>query len=245
MVPVGYRPILWHVMRYYAHFGHRDFILCLGYRGDAIKEYFLRYEEALSNDFVLSDGGRQIELLGSRHPATGGSPSPTPGSTPPIGERLRRGQRRHLEGEELFLANYGDTLTDAPLDRLVDGGARERGRGDAAERPAAVLVPRRRRGRRPEGPGHRRDTRSPGSGSTAAATSCAARSSTYLGPSGQDLVDEPFERLADEGQLRAIRYDGFWSHSTRSRTSRCCGTRGDANVAVGGVADRATSRPSG
>ena len=52
-------------MRYYAHFGHRDFILCLGYRADAIKEYFLRYEEALSNDFVLSDGGRQIELLGS------------------------------------------------------------------------------------------------------------------------------------------------------------------------------------
>src|ERR1019366_142037 len=53
MVPIGYRPILWHVMRYYAHFGQRDFVLCLGYKADVIKDYFLRYNEALSNDFVL------------------------------------------------------------------------------------------------------------------------------------------------------------------------------------------------
>ena len=64
MVTIGYRPILWHVMRYYAHRAPRLHPLP-GYRADAIKEYFLRYEEALSNDFVLSDGGRQIELLGS------------------------------------------------------------------------------------------------------------------------------------------------------------------------------------
>ena len=65
MVPIGLRPVLWHVMRYYAHFGHREFILCLGYRADAIKDYFLRYSEAVSNDFVLADGGRSIELLAS------------------------------------------------------------------------------------------------------------------------------------------------------------------------------------
>ena len=59
MVPIGYRPILWHVMKYYAHFGHKDFILCLGYKADVIKEYFLNYNEALSNDFVLSDGRRR------------------------------------------------------------------------------------------------------------------------------------------------------------------------------------------
>ena len=58
MVPVGYRPILWHVMRYYAHFGHTDFILCLGYKGDSIKKYFLEYDETVSNDFVMSEGGR-------------------------------------------------------------------------------------------------------------------------------------------------------------------------------------------
>jgi glucose-1-phosphate cytidylyltransferase len=65
MVTIGYRPILWHVMRYYAHFGHRDFILCLGYRGDLIKKYFLEYNECVSNDFVFSHGGKQLKLVSS------------------------------------------------------------------------------------------------------------------------------------------------------------------------------------
>ena len=59
MVPIGYRPILWHVMKYYAHFGHKDFILCLGYRADVVKNYFRNYDECVSNDFVLSQGGQQ------------------------------------------------------------------------------------------------------------------------------------------------------------------------------------------
>src|SRR5215475_11353172 len=57
MVPIGYRPILWHVMKYFAHYGHNEFILCLGYRSDVIKQYFLSYNECLSNDFVLSGRG--------------------------------------------------------------------------------------------------------------------------------------------------------------------------------------------
>ena len=64
MVPVGSRPILWHLMKYYAHYGHKDFILCLGYRGDVIKQYFLKYDECLSNDFVLSGGSRDVTLYG-------------------------------------------------------------------------------------------------------------------------------------------------------------------------------------
>src|SRR5947208_16085928 len=67
MVPIGYRPVIWHLMRYYAHFGHTDFVLCLGYRGDLLKEYFLNYEEFVSNDCVVSDGGRNRVLLNS-HP---------------------------------------------------------------------------------------------------------------------------------------------------------------------------------
>src|SRR5438034_9745859 len=61
MVPIGSRPILWHNMRYYAHYGHKEFVLALGYKADVIKDYFLRYNEALSNDFILSDG--PVELL--------------------------------------------------------------------------------------------------------------------------------------------------------------------------------------
>ena len=63
MVQIGYRPILWHLMKYYAHYGHKEFILCLGYRGDTIKNYFLNYDECVSNDFVLSGGGKQVELI--------------------------------------------------------------------------------------------------------------------------------------------------------------------------------------
>ena len=63
MVPIGYRPILWHLMKYYAHYGHKDFILCLGYKADVIKRYFLDYEETLTNDFVLRKGGRDVQLL--------------------------------------------------------------------------------------------------------------------------------------------------------------------------------------
>src|SRR5436190_16208536 len=65
MVAIGYRPILWHIMKYYAHFGHKDFILCLGYQADVIKNYFLNYNECVSNDFQLSNGGRDLKLLGT------------------------------------------------------------------------------------------------------------------------------------------------------------------------------------
>ncbi|MGH9418349.1 MAG: glucose-1-phosphate cytidylyltransferase, partial [Thermoanaerobaculia bacterium] len=65
MVLIRNRPILWHVMKYYAHFGHKDFILCLGHRAEAVKNYFLNYDECASNDFVLSGGGKKLELLNS------------------------------------------------------------------------------------------------------------------------------------------------------------------------------------
>ena len=82
LVPVGGRPILWHMMKYYAAFGHTDFILCLGYKGEAIKRFFLEYNAAMSNDFVLENGGARLELLEPRHRATGESPSSTPGRPP-------------------------------------------------------------------------------------------------------------------------------------------------------------------
>ncbi len=81
MVQIGYRPIQWHVMRDDAHYGHRDFILCLGYRAKAIKDYFLDYSEAVPNDFTLSEGGRRITFADTGMDTT-------------IGDRLRR--VRHL-----------------------------------------------------------------------------------------------------------------------------------------------------
>src|SRR6185295_7271073 len=118
MVNIGYRPILWHVMKYYAHFGHNDFILCLGYRGDVIKQYFLNYDECLSNDFVIRDGGRDVELV-SRDIADWTIRFVDTGLHSNIGQRLRRVQQ-YVEGESMFLANYTDGLSDLDLSKYLD-----------------------------------------------------------------------------------------------------------------------------
>jgi glucose-1-phosphate cytidylyltransferase len=116
MTTVGPRPLIWHVMRYYAHFGHKEFVLCLGYGAQHIKDYFLNYDETASNDFTLRQG--RVELRGSDIQDWMITFVHT-GLDSPIGERLRR-VRKYVEDEEMFLANYADVLTDAPLDQMID-----------------------------------------------------------------------------------------------------------------------------
>ncbi len=118
MVKIGYRPILWHIMNYYAHYGHKDFILCLGWKADVIKRYFLNYDECMSNDFVLSSGGKNINLLNSDIQDWNITFVDT-GTTANIGQRLKAVEQ-HLQGEEAFLANYADGLTDLYLPNLID-----------------------------------------------------------------------------------------------------------------------------
>src|SRR3990167_10237822 len=100
MVPIGYRPILWHIMKYYAHYGHKDFILCLGYRGDAIKDYFLNYSECVSNDFILSQGGKHVELLNTDVTDWRITFADT-GLHSNLGQRLKAVEK-HLDGETEF-----------------------------------------------------------------------------------------------------------------------------------------------
>ncbi|MEL6255622.1 MAG: sugar phosphate nucleotidyltransferase [Bacteroidota bacterium] len=118
MVRVGYRPILWNVMKYYAHFGHKDFILALGYRGDYIKDYFVNYDETISNDFVYSKGGKNIDLINSDIEDWNITFVDT-GINSNIGMRLMK-VRPYLEGEEMFLANYSDGLSDMHLPSLIE-----------------------------------------------------------------------------------------------------------------------------
>src|SRR5215467_843913 len=106
LVNIGYRPIIWHVMKYYAHFGHKDFILCLGYKADAIKDYFLNYKEYLSNDFTMTNGGRDITDWKITFVDTGLKSN--------IGQRLQAVEK-YLQGEEMFLANYSDGLSGLPI----------------------------------------------------------------------------------------------------------------------------------
>ncbi len=207
MVPIGTRPVLWHLMRYYAHYGHKDFILCLGYKGEAIKEYFLDYKEWLSNDFVLSEGGRKVDLLASDAEDWRMTFVDT-GMRANIGERLMA-VREHLEGEEVFLANYADGLTDAPLPRLIE-------HFETQQRVASFLCVQ------PSQSFH--VVKFDESGGVSALESADEsglrvnggffvlnhRIFDYMRP-GEELVHEPFERLIADNQLTAYNHDGFWA----------------------------------
>ncbi len=103
-------------MKYYAHFGHKDFIVCLGYKGNVIKDYFLEYEESVSNDFVFSRGGRQLEFM-QRDIDDWQITFVDTGLRSTIGDRLRLVEP-YLRGEDVFLANYSDGLTDFSAPRV-------------------------------------------------------------------------------------------------------------------------------
>src|SRR5690606_8529257 len=113
LVNIGHRPILWHLMRYYAHHGHREFVLCLGYRGDLIREYFLNYREEMTNDFARDSSGGTVQLH-SRDTEGWKITFLDTGLHSNIGQRLLRA-RKYLQDEEMFLANYADGLSGVPI----------------------------------------------------------------------------------------------------------------------------------
>ncbi len=205
MVSLGYRPIMWHLMKYYAHFGHTDFILCLGYKADVVKKYFLEYNEALSNNFVLVEGGGRVELL-NRDIHDWRITFVDTGLNSPIGERLRR-VREHLTGEDMFLANYTDCLTDMDLNAYLK---HFKASGKIA---AMVTVP-------PNVSFHYVAT---DKGLVTSLTDVRATQLRvnggffafrqeffdYLNP-GEELVDAPFHRLMERQQLLAYEHNGFW-----------------------------------
>jgi glucose-1-phosphate cytidylyltransferase len=206
LVNIGYRPILWHLMRYYAHFGHNDFILCLGYRGDLVREYFLNYNECMSNDFVLSDGGKKIELL-SRDLDDWRITFVDTGLHSNIGQRLLR-VREYLEGEEEFLANYADGLSDLPLDYHINDFRR---RGVTASF-MAVQAAQSFHGVQSDdngivtGFGQMRDT----AFLINAGFFCLRRDIFDYIEEGDELVEKPFQRLIAQRKLGVYRYQGFW-----------------------------------
>ena len=128
MVPIGYRPIMWNLMKYYAHYGHKEFVLCLGHKADVIKQYFVDYNECLSNDFVMARGRQEGAAAEQRHPRLDASPSPTPGLSTSIGERLAARSPVTSSGDEIFLANYSDCLTDLDLDQPTSSTFKRSGR---------------------------------------------------------------------------------------------------------------------
>ena len=207
LVNIGSRPILWHLMRYYAHHGHKDFILCLGYRGYMIREYFLKYSECMSNDFVMSGPDRQVELL-NRDMDDWRITFVDTGLHANLGQRLMR-VRKYLQGEELFLANYSDGLSDLALDAYIDEFK--------AHNALAGLVTV-----RPSQSFHAVHADPDG---TVTELRSVADSDYWINGGffclrneifdymrdGEELVEQPFRRLAEERRLWAKRYSGFWA----------------------------------
>ena len=207
MILVGGRPILWHIMKYYASFGHTDFVLCLGYKAEVIKEYFLSYNEALSNDFVLRDGGRHVELLRSDI-ADWSITFVNTGLKSVIGQRLKAIES-YLDGDDVSLCTYGDGLTNAPLPQMVD----QLLAGDKVglmltAHPTAVFhvvtldeanVVR-----------SLADVTTSGVWQNAGYFVFRRAILDYIGE-GEDLVEEPFQRLIAEEKLIAFPYEGFWA----------------------------------
>jgi glucose-1-phosphate cytidylyltransferase len=207
MVPIGTRPVLWHVMKYYAHFGHTDFILCLGYKAEAIKHFFLNYNEALANDFVLSDGGANVQLLKTDIQNWNITFVDT-GLNACIGERLRS-VRHLLRDDEMFLANYGDTLTDADLPALIE-------RTKTSGATASFLAVK---------PNYSFHVASMDQSGIVEDIEDVTRSDMWINGGyfvlrsellddlrpGEELVEEPFRRLIADRRLLGHRHEGFWA----------------------------------
>lgn len=206
LVEIGPRPVLWHLMSYYAHFGHRDFILCLGHGANAIKDYFLKYDECRSNDFVLSEGGRKIQLL-KRDIDDWRITFVDTGLNANIGQRLHA-VRNHLQGEQAFLANYADGLTNLDLDAYLEYFRARDKLACFLSVPAPhtfhiVDADRDHHVRKLEAVG-RSVVRINGG-----FFAFQHRIFDYI-REGEDLVLEPFDRLIAERELLAYPFDGFW-----------------------------------
>jgi glucose-1-phosphate cytidylyltransferase len=208
MIEIGGKPILWHIMRYYSMWGHNEFILALGYKAEIVKQYFLSYNGALFNDFVLGHSGGEttLEML-SRDLDEWKITFVDTGLTTNIGGRLRA-VTPYLGDDEVFLATYGDGLTDAPLDQMI------RAFGESGKTGMFLSV-------RTPFNAHLVHADDDGlvTGVHEMATADIRMNGgffiftrhlfDYIEP-GEELVEQPFARLIARQELLAYRYDGFF-----------------------------------
>lgn len=206
MIPVGNQPILWHLMQYYSQYGHSDFVLCLGYKANTIKDFFLNYRPHAYSDCVVSGHGGHVELLEQRQSDWRVTLIDT-GIWRNIGQRLWA-VRDQVKNEEMFLANYSDGLSNVDLDDMIQ-------KFKQSGKLACFLAVR------PPLTYHLIDFDADGG---LIALRSSERSDIWINGGyfvmrpeifeymneGEELVLEPFQRLVDAGQLMAYRHEGFW-----------------------------------
>jgi glucose-1-phosphate cytidylyltransferase len=208
MVPIGTRPILWHVMRTYAACGFTDFVLALGYRGEMIKDYFVNYD-LLNSDFTLDLGSKSIERHNVMHEESDWRITfVDTGQGTMTGGRLKRLQP-YLRDEPRFMLAYGDGVTDLDVRQVLNFQQR-------TGLPAVVTGV------------HQQSRFGELAVSGDRVTQFAEKPGTVdswinagffvLTPGVFDYIDgddtvlerDPMERLAREGQLGVYKHDGFW-----------------------------------
>ncbi len=207
LVDIGNRPIIWHLMKYYAHFGHKDFILCLGYKGEMIKQFFLDYDSYRYRDFVMREGGASLE------PAESDIADWTiqfvdTGLHSSIGQRLVA-VKEYLAGEKTFLANYTDQLTDFPLNDIIEYHREQR-------MTATILSAQ---------PAHSFHSVEIDDDGIVIRVGPVTGAGMWINggymvlnqeifdyiKADEELVEEPFQRLIAERKLGTVRWNGFYA----------------------------------
>jgi len=209
MVHVGTRPILWHIMKIYACYGHRDFVLPLGYKGYMIKDYFCHYE-LMNNDVTIELGKPESLYLHQSHDEVGWKIT-----LADTGEKtLKGGRLKRIEKyiqEDTFLLTYGDGVADIDIDRLV---AFHNSHGKIATVTGVNALARfgelRTQGDHVTSFQEKPQT-SDGSLVSGGFFVFSRRIFDYLTPNENcDLEYGALEHLADKGELMVYRHDGFW-----------------------------------
>ena len=207
LVSVGGKPIILQLMKYYSYFGHKEFILCLGYKGDSIKKFFLNYDECLTGDFVLSNGKKKHKLFKSDIEDWKITFAET-GLDSTLGERLLSA-KKYVDNDEMFLANYSDGITDLYLPDLIDFFVKSGKIGVLITVKPSVVFHYVSTTKDNYVNGIRQLNQTPlriNGGFFVFKNQIF----DYINP-GEDLVNEPFRRLIKKKELLAYKHDGFWA----------------------------------
>lgn len=207
LVSVGGMPILWHIMKIYSHYGIKDFVLCLGYKGDMIKDYFLRFEEMV-NDFTLDLRSQEARII--HHGATLEDWRVTfvdTGEESQTGARVARIEP-YVKGER-FLLTYGDGVANIPIDALIAFH-------DAHGLPITMtgVHPESAFGILEHADGKATSFREKPFGATTVNGGffvCEPEVFSYLTPSADCVLEQaPLRQMVDEGKCGVYDHNGFW-----------------------------------
>ena len=210
MLPIGNRPILWHIMKYYAHFGHKDFILCLGYKGDMIKDYFRNYLWHIS-DITLSLGQNPALSFHSRHEEEDWNVTlADTGEDSMTAYRIRL-IKKFLGADDTFLLTYGDGVGNIDISASI---AQHQASGKVCTL-SAVHPPGRFGELSLESDatisGFNEKPQTEGGFINGGYMVCQRSLFDFLPDDpGMMLEQEPLKRLTDEGKLGGFQHGGFW-----------------------------------